>query len=46
MTQDLPDIKVSKNDDWLNYGVITWLVNSMEPHISRDVVMPSTTKKI
>ena len=48
ITQDLPNIKASEYDDWLasKYSVITWLVNSMEPHISRGVVMLSTAKKI
>ena len=46
--KDLPNINAPKYEDWLasNYGVITWLVNIMEPEISKSVVMLSTVKKI
>ena len=48
ITQDPPNIKALEYEDWLasDYGVITWLVNSMKLEISRGVVMLLTTKKI
>ena len=47
ITQDPPNVKAPEYDDWLafDYGVITWSVNSMEPPISRGVVMLSIVKK-
>ena len=48
ITQDSPNINAPEYEDWLasDYGIITWLVNSMEPEISRGVVMLPTAKKI